>query len=246
MVNNHALNRYCATYLKSATFADYAPNGLQIEGKQTITKIVSGVSANLALIERAIEAKADALLVHHGFFWKNESSEITGIKRNRIALLLQHNINLFAYHLPLDAHLEVGNNAQLGKLLGIQNATPIGKTLVWQGDIELSLAQLSAKVTTVLQRPPLVFGDPQKPLKKIAWCSGAAQNSISEALSISADVYLSGEVSEPIPAIANENNIAYICAGHHATERYGVQALGQHLSAQFGLVHQFIEIENCV
>ncbi|SMM99245.1 FIG137478: Hypothetical protein YbgI [uncultured Candidatus Thioglobus sp.] len=246
MVNQKTLAEYCEKYLKVSNFSDYCPNGLQIEGKAEIQKIISGVSANQDLIDRAIDEKADALFVHHGFFWKNELPSIVGIKKNRIKALLDNNINLFAYHLPLDAHPEVGNNIQLAQRLGIQNPTPIGDTLVWQGEINTTLAQFSQTTEQALNRKPLVFGAEDKSLKTIAWCTGGAQTYIDHAININADCFLTGEVSEQIPAIAKEHNIAFISAGHHATERYGVQALCQHLSDKFKLKHQFIEIENQV
>ena len=246
MVNQQTLNEYCNAYLKIADFVDYCPNGLQIEGKENIKKIMAGVSANLALIDCAIDEKVDALFVHHGFFWKGENQTITGIKKNRIKALLDNNINLFAYHLPLDAHPVVGNNMQLAKRLCINNPSPIGDTLVWQGEVDLSLSALSLNIEKSLNRKPWVFGDNNKAIKKITWCSGGAQSYIEHAIKIAADCFISGEVSEQTPAIAKENNIAFICAGHHATERYGVQALCQHLSDKFELDYRFIDIENKV
>lgn len=246
MVNQKDLVSYCADYLNVAQFDDYCPNGLQIEGRSEITNIVSGVSANLDLIERAIDEKADALFVHHGFFWKNEDANIVGIKRNRISQLLANNVNLFAYHLPLDAHVEVGNNIELAKRLGIQDPNPIGDTLVWQGEVNTTLANFSQTVDQALGRVPLTFGDGNKQLKRITWCTGGAQSYIDHGIGVGADVFLTGEISEQIPAIAKENDIAFISAGHHATERYGVQALCQHLSDKFDLKHQFIDIDNQV
>ncbi|MDC9714643.1 MAG: Nif3-like dinuclear metal center hexameric protein [Gammaproteobacteria bacterium] len=246
MINNKTLVAYCHDYLNVAAFDDYCPNGLQIEGKPDIRKIISGVSANQDLIDAAIDEKVDALFVHHGFFWKNEAPEIIGIKKNRIKALLEHDINLFAYHLPLDAHTTVGNNIQLAQRLDIKNPEPIGDTLVWQGEIDMTLSQLSNTIEQALNRAPLVFGDDNKSLKRIAWCTGGAQSYIEHAINIGADCFITGEVSEQIPAIAKENNIAFISAGHHATERYGVQALCQHLSQQFDLEHQFVEIDNQV
>jgi len=246
MVNQKDLANYCADYLNVDQFDDYCPNGLQIEGRAEITNIISGVSANLDLIERAIDSRADALFVHHGFFWKNEEANIVGIKRKRIAQLLANNINLFAYHLPLDAHTKVGNNIELAKKLGIQNPTPIGDTLVWQGEINTTLVDFSQTIEQALDRTPLVFGDDNKQLKRITWCTGGAQSYIEHGIAVEADVFLTGEISEQIPAIAKENNIAFISAGHHATERYGVQALCQHLSDKFDLKHQFIDIDNQV
>ncbi len=246
MVNRQDLVNYCADYLSVDKFKDYCPNGLQVEGCEEITHIISGVSANLALIEQAIDEKADALFVHHGFFWKNEDAKIIGIKRKRIAALIANNINLFGYHLPLDAHIKVGNNIQLAKKLAIRNPTPIGDTLVWQGEIDMSLSQFGQSVESTLKRKPLIFGDDNKQLKRIAWCTGGAQSYIDHAIDVNADIFLTGEVSEQIPAISQENDIAFISAGHHATERYGVQSLCQHLSDKFDLKHQFIDIDNQV
>ncbi|CAC9435295.1 GTP cyclohydrolase 1 type 2 homolog YbgI [uncultured Gammaproteobacteria bacterium] len=246
MINNKTLAAYCYDYLNVVIFDDYCPNGLQIEGKPDISKIISGVSANQDLIDRAIDEEADALFVHHGFFWKNEPLMLTGIKKNRIKALLEHDINLFAYHLPLDAHPKIGNNAQLAQRFGIKNPTPIGDTLVWQGEIDTTLGSFSNTIKQALNRTPLVFGDDDNPLKRIAWCSGGAQTYIDHAININADCFITGEVSEQIPAIAKENDIAFISAGHHATERYGVQALCQHLTQKYNLIHQFIDVNNFV
>lgn len=246
MVNHNTLKDYCNTYLQITNFTDYCPNGLQIEGKSEVHKIIAGVSANLALIERAIDEKADALFVHHGFFWKGEDLSLTGIKKNRIKALLDNDINLFAYHLPLDAHPLVGNNILLAMRLNIQNPQPIGDTLVWQGEVNLSLSVLAKNIEKSLNRTPLVFGDNDKIIQKIAWCSGGAQNYIKYAIAQNADCFITGEVSEQTPAIALENNIAFISAGHHATERYGVQALCAHLCEKFELDYQFIDIDNIV
>jgi dinuclear metal center YbgI/SA1388 family protein len=246
MIDNKTLEKYLNKYLNVANFSDYCPNGLQIEGKSQIRKIITGVSANQDLIDRAIDENADALLVHHGFFWKGENQAITGIKKNRIKALLAHDINLFEYHLPLDAHPLVGNNAQLAQRFNIQNPRPIGDTLVWQGEVDLSLGALNQIIEKSLNRPPLVFGADDTIIKKISWCSGSAQTYIQHAIEAGAEVFITGEISEQIPAIAKENNIAYIAAGHHATERYGVQALGQHLAQKFELDYQFIEVDNVV
>jgi len=245
MASRENLKSYLQSYLQSDSFKDYCPNGLQIEGKEEINKIVSGVSANLALIERAIDEKADAIVVHHGLFWKGDSQAVTGAKRRKIALLLEHDINLFAYHLPLDAHPEVGNNAQLGKLLGIQNPQPVTNSLLWTGEVTTSIIEFSHSIEAALQRKPLVIGSSDR-IGQIAWCTGAAQSFIDQAVDLGVDTYLTGEVSEQTPAVALENELLFISAGHHATERYGVQALCQHLSDEFGCQHHFIEIDNCV
>jgi dinuclear metal center YbgI/SA1388 family protein len=184
--------------------------------------------------------------VHHGFFWDNENPSITGIKRKRIALLLEHNINLFGYHLPLDAHPIIGNNVQLAGLLNIQNPEPISDTLVWTGSVNSTLQDLSELISEKLNREPLVFGKPGNQINKVAWCTGGAQDMIEVAIDVDADVFITGEISEKIPAIARENGVAFISAGHHATERYGIQALSQHLSEKFDLEYKFIDIGNMV
>jgi dinuclear metal center YbgI/SA1388 family protein len=246
MINNKDLSNYCNNYLNVDNFADYCPNGLQIEGKPEINKIIAGVSANIDLIQRAIEESADALIVHHGYFWKNENQSITGTKRNRIASLINNDINLFAYHLPLDAHPIVGNNYQLAKILKINNPKPIKDTLVWVGEVDLTLQSLSENITRKLQRKPMIFGDINRNISRVCWCTGAAQDKIDVAIDFGADLFISGEVSEQIPAIAKESGISFISAGHHATERYGVQALGKHLSDKFDLDYYFIDIDNRV
>ena len=246
MVNREELKNYCNTYLDIYKFKDYCPNGLQIEGSLNITKIVSGVSANLELIERAIEEKADAIFVHHGVFWDNESKTISGAKRAKIALLLKHNINLFGFHLPLDDHYEVGNNVELGRRLGIKNMEPVAGGLLWQGELNTNISDFSKLIEEKLDRAPQVFGKQSGKIKKISWCTGAAQGFIEDAINFNVDLYLSGEVSEKTPAFAKENNITFISAGHHATERYGVQALCKHLCSQFKLQHHYIEVDNSV
>lgn len=246
MVNRNILSNYCNAYLKIAEIKDYCPNGLQVEGKPEIHKIIAGVSANFALIEQAIDERADALFVHHGFFWKDENQTITGIKKNRIKALLQNDISLFAYHLPLDIHPIVGNNIQIAKRLNIKNPQPIGDTLVWCGEVDLPLSTLAFNIEKTLNRTPIVFGKQDRIIQKIAWCTGGAQTYIKHAIAQNADCFISGEVSEQIPAIASEHNIAFISAGHHATERYGVQALCTHLSEKFELDYQFIDVDNQV
>lgn len=246
MVNREALKNYTHSYLNADAFEDYCPNGLQIEGKEEINQIISGVSANLALIERAIDEKADAIFVHHGLFWKNDPQTITGAKRRKITLLLENNINLFAYHLPLDAHPDVGNNVQLGKLLGINNMNSVANSLLWTGELELSVGEFGEKIESALQRGPLIIGDKSANIKRIAWCTGAAQGFIDQAVGLGVDAYLTGEASEQTPATALENDLVFISAGHHATERYGVQALCLHLSDKFECQHQYIEIDNSV
>ena len=226
---------------------DYCPNGLQLEGKNKIGRIVTGVTASLRLIEAAISQQADAILVHHGIMWKNDPPEITGVYKQKIAKLLAHDINLLAYHLPLDVHASLGNNAQLGKLLGITNATicdfaPQG--LLWQGNLphtDKNGLALFANLQQKLQHTPLHISA-NRPITKVVWCTGAAQQFIKQAHMWQADAFISGEVSEPTVHFAQEHQMHYFAAGHHATERGGVQALGTALAKDFGIAHQFIDI----
>jgi dinuclear metal center YbgI/SA1388 family protein len=240
------LNDYLNQLLQPDRFSDYCPNGLQVEGKREINKIVTGVTASMALLEAAQQANADAVLVHHGYFWRGEALPIMGIKKRRIQFLLQHEINLFAYHLPLDMHAELGNNVMLAKQLGL-------KVTEWADMLALAellkpqtLQSFAEHIETKLKRKPQVIGDLNKPIKRIALCTGAAQGYIEQALAQNVDVYISGEISEQTVHIARESGMSYISAGHHATERYGIQALGEHLAQKFGLQHQFIDIENPV
>lgn len=243
------LEHYTCALLDTARFRDYSPNGLQIQGRGEIRKIVSGVSASLALIEQAILRGADAILVHHGYFWKNEDACIVGVKQARIKLLLAHDISLFGFHLPLDAHPTLGNNAQLGQRLGFQLEGWAGEqNLIAHGALSeaLPLEALSARIGERLQRPPLTIGVNDRPIRRIAWCSGGAQGYFEQAATLGVDAYLTGEASEHNVHFARESGIAFIAAGHHATERYGIMALGEHLAAHFGLHHEFIEIPNPV
>ena len=238
--------------LRPEQFKDYCPNGLQVEGRKEISKLVTGVTACQELITAAAEAGADALLVHHGYFWRGEDQSISGIKKVRIEALLKHELSLLAYHLPLDAHQEFGNNVQLGKVLGIeingelgkQNNHPIGLTgTIDQGtDFET----LKALIADKLDRQPLAIEGKSRTIKSIAWCTGAGQNYIELAVAAGADAYITGEVSEPTVHIARESGIHFFSAGHHATERYGVQAIGSYLASKFNLDHQFIDIDNPV
>ena len=229
---------------------DYCPNGLQVQGRASIKKIITGVTASKALIEEAIAQKADAILVHHGWFWKSDEPAIVGQLHARLKLLMEHDINLLAYHLPLDLHPQLGNNAQLAKIMGWSVSGSKGLDgLIWQGKPnapQKTLGQLARSVGSRLGRDPLVIGDLGQPIKTVAWCTGAAQSYINEALSMKVDAYISGEISEPTVHIAREMGIAYIAAGHHATERYGIQALGEHLAKKFGLKHTFVDIPNPV
>lgn len=243
------LDAYLADFLQVPDFRDYCPNGLQVEGRAAVNRIVTGVTASAALVEAAIAAEADALIVHHGYFWRGEDGRITGLRRRRIGLLLASELNLFAYHLPLDAHPEVGNNAALARQLGLAPAGRFGEQdIAAHGTLaaETTLAQFAATVEQRFARTPLVVGDPARPLRRLAWCTGAAQGLFEQAIALGVDAYVSGEISEQTVHLARESGVAYVAAGHHATERYGVQALGEHLAQRFGLQHRFIDVDNPV
>ncbi|MEK7435593.1 MAG: Nif3-like dinuclear metal center hexameric protein [Pseudomonadota bacterium] len=243
------LNPYLDGLLEISRFQDYCPNGLQVEGRGTIRRVVTGVTASLALIQAALAENADAILVHHGYFWKGDDPCITGTRRARIALLIAHELNLFAYHLPLDAHADLGNNAQLGLRLGlVASGRFADQDIGFRGnlDVPLRLDAFAARVGQRLGREPLVIGDAAREIRNIAWCTGAAQGFFEDAIRAGADAYLSGEISEQQVHLARESGVAFIAAGHHATEKLGVQALGEHLRAQFGLEHRFIDIPNPV
>lgn len=249
-MHRNDLENYLNQLLDIARFHDYCPNGLQVEGRNDICNIVSGVTASLDLIKAAIEAKADTILVHHGYFWRGEDARITGMKGQRIRLLMEHNINLFAYHLPLDDHPELGNNAQLGQRLGFTETARFGEhNLAVLGQLAnpVSLTDLKTRINQTLAREPLIVGgDPDKQIQTIAWCTGGAQSYFEAAIPLGIDAYLTGEISEQNTHTARESGVAFIAAGHHATERYGVQALGHHIAQQFDVSHQFIDMDNPV
>lgn len=240
---------YTGQILQVERFQDYCPNGLQVEGRSDIRKIVSGVTASMALLEAAHAADADMVLVHHGYFWRSEDARVIGIKRARLKFLLEHDINLVAYHLPLDAHPEFGNNVQLGRVMGVQIDGWAGEqNMVAHGTLPsaMTLNALGEHLSHVLHRVPLLIGDLSRPIKRVAWCTGAAQSYLELAISLNVDAFVSGEVSEQTVHLARESGVAYIAAGHHATERYGVQALGEHLARRYGLEHTFIDVDNPV
>jgi dinuclear metal center YbgI/SA1388 family protein len=251
MGNRDVLHAYLNRILECTRFQDYCPNGLQVEGRSQIKHLVTGVTASLALIEAAIAVNADAILVHHGYFWRGEDMRVVGIKHGRLKKLLAHDINLLAYHLPLDMHAQFGNNAQLAARLNFSPDARFGEAdLGWLGTVSnpalKTVGDLAQHVQSKLGRAPLLIGDPDQPLGRIGWCTGAAQNMLGEAIAAGATTYLSGEISEPTVHLAREAGVAYLACGHHASERYGVQALGEHLAAEFGLRHRFIDIENPV
>ena len=235
--------------LQPERFKDYGPNGLQVEGRQQIGKIVSGVTASRALIEAAVGAQADAIFVHHGLFWRGHDGRISGWLRQRLGLLMQHNINLFAYHLPLDAHPEWGNNAQLGAHLGF---TPLGRfgeqQLGWLGEASeaaMSSPQAMARhIESALGRAVTLVAGTPGPMQRVAWCTGGAQGYFENAIAAGADVFITGEISEPQAHYARECGVSFIACGHHASERYGAPAVAAHVAAQLGLEHVFIDIDN--
>lgn len=240
---------YCDGRLAPSDFEDYCPNGLQVEACQRVERIVTGVTASLDLIEKAAALEADLLLVHHGYFWKGEAQPLTGMKGRRIAALYRHGMSLAAYHLPLDAHLELGNNARLGRLLGIEEAAPVAEgELLWGGRLAspLTPGALADRIRGLTGREPLVLDGGAGPVDRIAWCTGAAQGFIDRAADLGFPAYLSGEVSESTFHVARERQIHYFAAGHHATERYGVQAMGEALAREFGLFHRFVDLPNPV
>lgn len=246
-VTRHALLQAFDALLQPQLFKDYGPNGLQVEGKAEITRIVSGVTASRALIEAAIAARADAIFVHHGLFWRGQDGRITGWMKQRLQLLLAHDINLLAYHLPLDAHAGLGNNAQLGRVLGFAADARFGEQeLGFAAPAAFASGQaLADHVAQALGRAvTLVQPDGARPIRRVAWCTGGAQGYFESAIAAGADAFITGEISEPQAHLAREMGVGFIAAGHHATERYGAPAVAAHVAAQMGLSHQFIEIDN--
>lgn len=236
-------------YLNAAAIADYCPNGLQVQGRAEVRRIVSGVTASQALLDAALEAQADLVLVHHGYFWKNEDPRVIGIKQRRLKTLLINDISLLAYHLPLDVHPEVGNNVQLARRLGLivegplEPGNPRSVGLVGSLPQALSAAEFAQRIEVALGRSPLVV-EGSRPIRRVAWCTGGAQGYIEQAVAAGVDAYVTGEVSEPTVHIARENDLSFFAAGHHATERYGVQALGDYLAQRFDIEHIFVDVPN--
>ena len=243
------LCEFCDEYLKVDDFSDYCPNGLQVEANPMVEHIVCGVTASQALIEAAIDTGADTLLVHHGYFWKGEPAAITGIRAKRIGSLIRNNINLLAFHLPLDAHPEIGNNVQLARVMDWQVSGNGGEQgLLFEGRLprSMSLDEMSAQLESRIETRALAISGGDHAIERIAWCSGAAQGFIEAAAEWGVDAFVSGEVSEPTFHLARELGIHYIAAGHHATERYGVQALSLEIASRFDVRQQFIDIANPV
>jgi dinuclear metal center YbgI/SA1388 family protein len=234
-------------FLEAGRFRDYGPNGLQVEGRRDVRKIVSGVTASLDFIETAIAARADALFVHHGLFWRGYEGRLTGWLKQRVQRLLQADVNLFAYHLPLDAHPTHGNNAQFGARLGLAAHARFGEQdlgFIGTAGAALDLDGLRQRVVTALGRSPLVLAGDGRPLRRLAWCTGGAQGYFEAAIAAGVDVFLTGEVSEPQAHLTRETGVAFLACGHHATERYGAPAVAEHAAAALGIEHEFIDIDN--
>ena len=251
MIDRDSLVEHLNVFLECDKFSDYAPNGLQIEGRNEIKRICTAVSAGETIIEQAISLESDMLLVHHGYFWKGERPEILGAKKRKFSLLLQNDINLCAYHLPLDAHSLIGNNACLSRILQVKNVKShtVGgiQDVLWTGDLNTALS--GSEFADFLEKniqKPLFLSAGTKKIHKIAWCSGAGQNFIENAALYDVDAYISGEASEKTFYQAQELGVHFFACGHHATERFGIKALGEHLASKFGIEHKFIDINNPV
>ena len=248
MTNAKTLELALDALLQPEKFRDYGPNGLQVEGDREVKLLVSGVTASRALIEEAIKVQADAILVHHGLFWRGQDGRVTGWMRERLRLLLGHGLHLFAYHLPLDAHAELGNNAQLARVLGLRVDGRFGEQdLGFMGASASNwpnAQDLAAHVATVLGRSVTCVGDAKRPVRRVAWCTGGAQSYFEAAIAAGADAFITGEISEPQTHLARETGVAFLACGHHATERYGAPAVGEHVAQALGMSHRFIDIDN--
>ncbi|MEN9780844.1 MAG: hypothetical protein RL014_1992 [Pseudomonadota bacterium] len=250
MAHRQDLSAAFDALLQPERFRDYGPNGLQVEGRAEVRRIVSGVTASRALIEAAVADGADAIFVHHGLFWRGQDGRVTGWMKQRLALLLAHDINLYAYHLPLDAHPELGNNAQLARVLGLRTVSRFGDQdlgFLGEGGAAAGWADahaLAAHVTACLGRTPVCVPGDGRAIRRVAWCTGGAQGAFEAAIAAGADAYLTGEISEPQAHYARECGVAFLACGHHATERYGAPAVASHVAASLGIAHRFIEIDN--
>lgn len=250
MIKRDQLITLLNTELSSDRIKDYCPNGLQVEGKQDIHRLITGVTASQALLDAAVAQQADAILVHHGYFWKNEPATVTGMKKKRLQTLLQHDISLLAYHLPLDIHATLGNNAQLGRQLGIEQIKPIAQVepegIVMQGLLAepIPLAQVRQRIEHVLGRSVLAHDGGCGTISQVAWCTGGGQGYIEQAAAAGAQLFISGEISEQTVHVSRELGIHFIAAGHHATERYGVKALGEFIAQRYPVEVTFIDIDN--
>jgi dinuclear metal center YbgI/SA1388 family protein len=238
------------TLLAPERFKDYGPNGLQVEGRESVRKLVSGVTASRALIEAAVQRGADAIFVHHGLFWRGQDGRVTGWMKQRLALLLAHDINLYAYHLPLDAHPELGNNAQLGRQLGLQASARFGEQDLGflgeraDGQSFADSEALAAHVRQVLGRAVTCVAGHRGPIRRVAWCTGGAQSYFEAAIAAGAEAFLTGEISEPQAHYARECGVTFLACGHHASERYGAPAVAGHVAQQLGIAHEFVDVDN--
>ena len=244
------LGGHLDTLLDASRLKDYCPNGLQVEGRAEVRRVLCGVTASQALLDLAATGAYDAVFVHHGLFWKGDDGRVTGFRRRRLHTLLANDISLFAYHLPLDVHPELGNNAQLARLMGWQGTARFAdQELGWTGRPAREgerADEIARALALRLGREPLLVGDGERPVRRIAWCTGGAQGFFEQAILAGAELYVSGEISEPTVHLARESGVAYLAAGHHASERYGVQALAAHLAERFGLDCHFVDLDNPV
>lgn len=246
-MKTEALVRYLDDLLQAGSVKDYCPNGLQVEGRPSVARVAVAVTASLAAVEAAAAFDADVLLVHHGYFWRGEDPRVVGPQQRRLKVLLGAGINLVAYHLPLDLHPEVGNNVQFGLRMGWPSSVAGGREgLIAQADVDTDARKLAAALERVLGRAPLLVGDLDRPVRRLAWCTGAAQDMLAEAAALGADAFVSGEISERTTHVARELGVIYASAGHHATERFGVQALALRLEREFGLQTRFFDDANPV
>lgn len=252
MIDTRTLVDYTNSLLEVDAIGDYCPNGLQAEGRANVERIVTGVTACQPLLDAAVERGVDAVLVHHGWFWKNEPAPLVGMKRRRIRTVLESGINLLAYHLPLDVHRAYGNNAELARLLELSVSGQVDAAgvpgLLWFGRLNepMGAESFGRVIGERLSREPLHVAGGGEIVSSVAWCTGGAQDFIDQAAGLGVDAFITGEASERTTHAAREQGLHFYAAGHHATERYGVQALGAHLAERFALEYTFIDIDNPV
>ena len=247
MAERQQLDSCLQLLLQPELFKDYGPNGLQVEGAPEVRRIVSGVTASLAFIDAAIVAGADTLLVHHGLFWRGQDGRLTGWLAARVRRLMAAGLNLYAYHLPLDSHEELGNNAQLGLRLNLRADARFGEQalgFIGPAGAQATLAALAASATAALNKSIVVVPGDGRALRRVAWCTGGAQDYFEAAIAAGADAFITGEISEPQAHLARETGVAFLACGHHATERFGAAAVAAHVAAELGLLHRHIEIDN--
>ena len=249
-VDRDQLKRALDEELNSAAFNDYCPNGLQVEGSAVISRLVSGVTASQALIDRAVALEADAILVHHGYFWRGEDPRLVGMKGRRVSALIRANINLFAYHLPLDNHATLGNNAGLGRALNFASWKSLKENEASYPVFTSSygenrpLSEISQDLSEALGRLVTTVGEAETPIRSVAWCTGGGQGYIDDAADAGVDLFITGEISEQTVHVARERNVAFIAAGHHATERFGAKAVGEWVAEKFDIEHEFVDIDS--